>query len=154
MLTPSCESTRITTNCWTIIDRKILEFTTKETPHPKAKEKPQWDGKRGTITLKSNPISTEWVTHKLETNYTTEIHPLEWRLWAPCQASQPRGPAKRGGIHRESDFEGEQDLIAGLQQDWGKKRLHSWRAHTKVCAHQDPGGRSSDPIGDWTRPTC
>ena len=40
-LTPSCENTRITTSCWTIIDRKTLEFTKKDTPHPKTKEKPQ-----------------------------------------------------------------------------------------------------------------
>ena len=40
-LTPSCENTRITTSCWTIINRKILEFTKKDTPHPKTKEKPQ-----------------------------------------------------------------------------------------------------------------
>ena len=40
-LTPSCENTRITTRCWTIIDRKTLELTKKDTPHPKTKEKPQ-----------------------------------------------------------------------------------------------------------------
>ena len=40
-LTPSCESTRITTGCWTVIDRKTLELTKKDTPHPKTKEKPQ-----------------------------------------------------------------------------------------------------------------
>ena len=40
-LTPSCENTRITTSCWTIIDRKTLELTKKHTPHPKTKEKPQ-----------------------------------------------------------------------------------------------------------------
>ena len=40
-LIPSCENTRITTSCWTIIDRKILELTKKDTPHPKTKEKPQ-----------------------------------------------------------------------------------------------------------------
>ena len=27
----------------------------------------------------------------------------------------------------------------------------SLRARTKPCAHQDPGGRSSDPTGDWAR---
>ena len=130
-LTPSCESTRITTNCWTIIDRKTLELTKKHTLHPKTKEKPQWDGRRGAITIKSNPITAGWVTHKLENTYTTEVHPLEWRFWAPCQASQPGGPARRGGIPRESDFEGWRDLITGLRQDWGKQRLHSWKAHTK-----------------------
>ena len=38
-LTPSCENTRITTSCWTIINRKTLERTKKDTPHPKTKEK-------------------------------------------------------------------------------------------------------------------
>ena len=105
-LTPSCENTRITTNCWTIINRKTLELTKKDTPHPKTKEKPQWDGWRGAITIKSNPITAGWVTHKLENAYTTEVHPLEWRFWAPRQASQPGGPATGRGIPRESDFEG------------------------------------------------
>ena len=39
--TPSCENTRITTSCWKIVDRKTLEITKKDTPHPKTKEKPQ-----------------------------------------------------------------------------------------------------------------
>ena len=40
-LTPSCESTRITTGCWTIIDRKTLDFTNEDTPRPRTEEKPQ-----------------------------------------------------------------------------------------------------------------
>ena len=104
-LTPSCKNTRITTGCWTIIDRKTLELTKKDTPHPKTKEKPQWDNRRGAIRVKSNPITAGWVTHRLENTYTTEVYPMEWRSWAPCQASQPGGPATGGGIHRESDFE-------------------------------------------------
>ena len=40
-LTPSCKNTRITTSCWTIIDRKTLELTKKDTPYPKTKEKPK-----------------------------------------------------------------------------------------------------------------
>ena len=40
-LTPSCENTRITTSCWTIINRKTLELTKNHTAHPKTKEKPQ-----------------------------------------------------------------------------------------------------------------
>ena len=31
-LTPSCESSRITTGCWTIINSKTLELTKKDTP--------------------------------------------------------------------------------------------------------------------------
>ena len=29
------------------------------------------------------------MTHRLANTYTTEVHPLEWRFWAQCQASQP-----------------------------------------------------------------
>ena len=105
-LTPSCENTRITASCWTVIDRKTLELTKKDTPHPKTKEKPRWDGRRGAITVKSKPITAGWVTHRLENTYTTEVHPLEWRFWASRQDSQPGGLATGGGIPRESDFEG------------------------------------------------
>ena len=65
-LIPSYESTGITTNCWTIIDRKTLELTRKDTPYPNTKEKLQWDGRRSTITIKLNPLIAGWVTHKLE----------------------------------------------------------------------------------------
>ena len=44
------------------------------------------------------------MTHKLENTYTTEVHPLEWRFWAPHQASQPEGLAMGGGIPRESNL--------------------------------------------------
>ena len=40
-LSPSCESTRITTGCWTIIDRKTLDFTKEDTPRARTEEKPQ-----------------------------------------------------------------------------------------------------------------
>ena len=34
-----------------------MELTKKDTPHPKTKETPQLDSRRGTITIKSNPIT-------------------------------------------------------------------------------------------------
>ena len=40
-LTPCWKNTRITTSCWIIINRKTLELTKKDIPHPKTKEKPQ-----------------------------------------------------------------------------------------------------------------
>jgi len=61
----------------------------KDTPHPKTKKKLQRDGRRGTITIKSNPMPTRWVTHKLENNNTKEVLPLLWRFWTPHHASQP-----------------------------------------------------------------
>ena len=152
-LTPSCENTRITTNCWTIIDRKALELTKKDTPHPKTKEKPQWDSRRGAITIKSKPITAGWVTHKLGNTYTTEVHPMEWRFWPTHQASQPGGMAmrrnsKRMRLWRLVGFDCR--ILTGLGET-GTALLEG--THKVVCA-SGPRERSSDPIGDWTRPTC
>ena len=129
-LTPYCESTGITTKWWTIINRKTLEIIKKDTPYPKTKEKPQRNDRRGAITIKSNPMTAGWVTHKLENNYTTEVHPLEWTFWAPRQASQPGGLATGRGIPRDRLWSLEGCDCRTLT-GWGKQRLHSWRAHTK-----------------------
>ena len=51
----SCENTQIATSCWITINRRMLEPTKKDTPWPRAKEKPQWDGRRGTIMFKIKP---------------------------------------------------------------------------------------------------
>ena len=46
-----------------MLDRKTLELTKKDTPHPKTKEKPQWDGTGVAITVKSNPwLLGGWLT--------------------------------------------------------------------------------------------
>ena len=45
----------------------------KDTPCPDTKKKPQRDSRRGAIMIKSNPIPTEWVTHRLENNNTKEV---------------------------------------------------------------------------------
>ena len=58
-----------------------------------------------------------------------------------------------GGAPRAFGFEGQQGLSAGAPQDWGKQRLHSWRAHTRFHVHWDPG-QSSDSTGAWARSTC
>ena len=139
VLTPSCESTRITTNCWTIIDRKTLEHTKKDAPHPKTKEKLQWDGRRGTTTIKSNPITAGWVTHKLENNYTThwsegsESHVMLPNLWV---------------WQREGEFPEKQTLKAGRiwLQDidrTGGNRDSTPREHTQTSVHIRTQGEGS-----------
>ena len=111
-----------------------LELTRKDTPHPKTKEKPQWDSRRGTITVKSNPITAGWVTHRLENTYTTEVHPLKWRFWAPRQASQPGGLATVGGIPRESDLKASGIWLQDFDRTGGN-RDSTLRGHTRsrVC---------------------
>ena len=152
-LPPSCKNTRITTSCWTIIDRKTLDFTKNDTPHPKTKEKPRWDCRRGAITVKSNPITGGWVTHRLANTYATEVHPLEWRFWAPHQASQPGGPATGGGIPRESDFDPRGNWLHDFDRTGGN-RDSTLGGHTQSSVCIRTQGKEQWPRGDWTRPVC
>ena len=118
-LISSSESTEIAISCWTTIDRRALE-PTKDTPCPKTK-KPQQDSRGCAIMIKSNPIPTGWVTHRLENDNTKEVLTLLWRFWTPHQASQPGDPTKGLGVPRESGLEGQWDLIIGLPEDWGNR---------------------------------
>ena len=68
----------------------------KDTPCPKTKMMPQWDCRWGTITIKSNPIPSKWVTHKLENNNTKEILPLLWGS-EPTSGFPAWGPNQRTG---------------------------------------------------------
>ena len=52
----------------------------------------------------------------------------------------PGDPAKGPEIPKESDFEGQCDLIAALMQDWGKQRL-SEDTNKILCA---PGPRRKE----------
>ena len=118
VLISSCNSTKITTTYWTAINRRTLEPTKlKDIPHPKTKEKPQQDGERGAIMIKSNPIPAVWATHKLENSNTKEVLSLLWRLWVLHQVSQLGGLAQGLGTPRESDFESQWGLITGLPED-------------------------------------
>ena len=137
VFTPSCESTRMTTNCWIIIDRNTLELTKKDTPHPKTKEKPQWDGRRGTLTIKSNCITAGWVTHKVENNYTTEVH--HWR-----EGSEPHVRLPNLGVRQqEEEFPENQTLKASeiWLQDFdrtGGNRDSTLGGHTQVVCTSGP----------------
>ena len=95
----------------------------KDTPHPRTKEKPQWNSRWGTITIKSNPIPSVWETHNLENNDIEEVLALLWRFSAPHQAFQPGDAAKGLGMPRESDFEGQWDLITGLPTGLGETEM-------------------------------
>ena len=53
----SCENSKITTRCWTIVNRRLLHCTKKDTPLPKAKENPQQDGRRHTVAFRIKPYT-------------------------------------------------------------------------------------------------
>ena len=133
-LTPSCESTGIPNNYWTNINRKTLELTKIDTPHPKTKEKPQWDSRRGAITIKSNPITTGGVTHKLENNYTTKS-----TYWS--EGSEPHIRLPNLGVwQREEELPENQTLKASRiwLQDFdrtGGNRDSTLGGHTQSSVH-------------------
>ena len=70
VLMSSCENTKITTNWWITVDKRMLELTKKKKKKGNLMskdKKPQWDGWKGTITIKSNPIPTGLATHSWRT---------------------------------------------------------------------------------------
>ena len=124
----------------------------KDTPRSKTKEKLQQDNWRGVIMIKSNPIPTQWMIHKLENNNTKEVLLLLWSFQAPHQASYTGNLAKALCIPKESDFTGQQYLITGLLQAWGKE-TPLLEDTNKIWHAPGPRGKEQSPTGDWTRPT-
>ena len=59
-----------------------------------------------------------------------EDHVLLRKFSAPQQTSQSGDPAKGLSIPRQSDFDGQWDLITELPKQWGNR--DSWRAQTKL----------------------
>ena len=55
----SCENSKITTRCWTTITGECWIPPNKDTPHPRAKKKPQQDGRRGEITFGINTCTRQ-----------------------------------------------------------------------------------------------
>ena len=78
----------------------MLEPTKKkDTPRPKTKKKLQRDCRRGTIMIKSNPIPTRWVIHKLENNNTKKkkSYLTVVKVWKPMSGFPAWGPNKGTG---------------------------------------------------------
>ena len=152
-LTPSCENTGITSNCWTVIDRKTLELTKKDIPHPKTKEKPQWDGRRGSITKKSNSVTAGgWPT-----NWRT-LTPQKSTHWS--EGSEPHVRLLNLGVRqREEEFLENQTLKPSRirLQDFdrtGGNKDSTLGGHTQSSVCIGTQGKEQWPHRDWTRPTC
>ena len=127
----SCENSKITTNCWTAIHRKMLDSTPtpaccKRYPTSRAKEKPQQDCRRGNIAFSIIPQTGQRLLEG--TNKT---------LCAPGLRKKSNDPHKR------------------LSQTplWVFECL-LWRHRSAVTCHRDRGSgcnrlgrRSISPLG-------
>ena len=122
----------------------------KDTSHPKTKEKPQWDSRRGAITIKSNSITAEWVTHNCS--------PLsDWRTIIPqksthwSEGSEPHVRLPNLGIWQwEEEFPENQTLKPSRiwLQDidrTGGNRDSTLGGHTQSSVHIRNKGKEQWP---------
>ena len=126
------------------IHRRTLEPTQERFPTSKDKEETVTRRRRRSITIKISPIPARWETDKRESNNTKTVLPLLWMLWALCHASKPADLAKGLGIPKESDSEGQWDLITGLPQDYWKKTPLS-KGTNRILSAPWPSGKEQGP---------
>ena len=123
----------------------------KDTPHPRTKDKPQPNSRRGTIIIKSNLIPTKWATHKLENN-NKEVFTLLWRFSTPRSGSIAWGSGQGTGNPMESDFEGKRDWLQSFHRMGRNRILES--TNKILCTAVTPQETEPQlPVSEWGSPT-
>ena len=74
-----------------------------------------------------------------------------FKFWGPQQISQPGNPAKEMRSPRESDFEGQWDLITERPQEWGNRLLEGTN---KTFCGPRPNRKEQWPTRVWARLAC
>ena len=69
----------------------------KDTPGPKTKKKPHWDQRRDAVTIKLNPITTWWMTHKWENEKYQRSSLSVVKVLSPTSVFPAWGSDKRTG---------------------------------------------------------
>ena len=77
----SCENSKITTRCWTTIDRRCWIPPREDTAHPRAKKKPRQDGRRGKIMFRVTPHSCQRHSEGSNKTLCFEPGPRDPRDW-------------------------------------------------------------------------
>ena len=164
-----CKNSKITTRCWTIIDRRMLDPTKKRYPMSKAKEKPKQDGRRGKIAFRIKPLTYQRCSEGSNKTLCAPGDPTDTEPDMPLSVwVSPEVVRVSSGLPKGQGLWVQQTWVwhkpsgrrLPLTPPQCHKNLHrtgetdSWRAQTKPYVHQDPGDRSSDPTRDWTRLAC
>ena len=162
-----CKNSKITTCCWTMVDRIMLDTTQKKIPHIQGQRNRPSKMVGGVNShLESNPVPARGA-QRAQTNLVhtrtqgphrdwdrTMFEHLWWRYGSAvdCHRGKALGTADLGmawALLEEVTINPTIELPE-LTQDW---EIDCWRAQTELCLHQDPGERSSDPTRDWPRLT-
>ena len=124
----------------------------KNNPHPKTKKNLQQNGRRGTISKNSSPISAWCVTHPLENNNPKEVLSLLWRLWTP---GFPPWRFSKGTMNSHRIWPWEP---AGFdyRTSWGLAKIKTPASEGTSTILHSPKHRQkcNDSTGDWTKNTC
>ena len=149
LLISSCESTKIsqpdveqppTGACWNLPKKRYPTSKNKE------EDAAKWLQEHNHDKIKSH---THQVGDWKPGEQYQRSSPTVSKVLNPTSGFPAWGSDKEMVLPRESGLEGQWDLITRLPQDWGKRRLQSWRAKTKPFIHEDPEERDSDPTGDY-----
>ena len=147
--------------CW-ITPKKVM-------PHPRAKEKPQQEGRKGEIAFRIKPHTQQRCLEGSNKTLCAPGDPTETELDLPLSVwVSPEEVWVCSALPQGQGLWMQQTLVwhkpswrrSPLTPPQSHQNLHrtaeteSWRAQTKPCAHQDPGEESSDPRTDWPRLAC
>ena len=161
----SCENSKIITHCWTRLTGECWMPPKKDTPHPRAKENPQQDYRRGEIIFRIKPHTPQRHSEGSNNPCAPQGPDTPQRLSQNCVWVSPAEVWISSGLPEGQGLWVQQTWV-WHKPSWRKLPLappqrhpnshrtgetESWRAQTKPCVHQDTGGRSSDPTRDWPR---
>ena len=143
-----------------------LEWLWGDSPCPRAKEKPQQDGRRVETVFRFNPTSARDAQRAQTLCIQGPRDPTETEtelcLSVSWGGTGQHWTAEGTGALGAVDLGVEKALLKEvainptteppeLTRDWGNRLLEGTK---ETCAHQDIGERSSDPTRDWPRLAC
>ena len=148
--------------CWRS-NYVVLEWLWGDTSHPRAKEKPQQDGRRGKINFRIKPHSHQRHSEGSNKCRTHQDPETPQRLRQNCvwmssvelrdSSKLPQGCGRLGSsglgmVQALLEVEAVNSTTEPpeLTQDWGNRLSEGTN---RTCVHQDPGERSTDPTRDW-----
>ena len=136
----------------------MLDLAKRDTPHPRAKEKPQKDGWRGKITFRIKPFTRQRCSEGSNKPCAHQDPEMPQRLSQNCVWMSPAKvqvcsglPQGRGSGCSRPGYDISPLINPTTEPPEITQETDSWRAQTEPCMHQDPGERSSDPTRDWPR---
>ena len=142
-------NTKITTNSWTIMNRKkSLKSIKKE--YPISKDKPLWDSWKDTIVIMLSPILSGWVAHRWRAlipwrpSHKNESGELQIRVCS-LRLLQEEEVLKVPGSERENlDLKAESVWLQEIHGIWRNKDYISGE-HTQVLCSPQPKRKNAVP---------